>query len=410
MKSEINFITSIKNPAIEQARALTSFKGRKVLKKLLLEGKEHIEWALSEGISIECVFFESKELENPFVAKLLQHDILCYSTPASILKKISDTSFVIPFVGVATIPQETFLDSTRNDFIVVLDHLKDHGNIGTIVRSAHAFGITNVVMVAPDIDLFYKKIIDASRGKVLSTKTHSFDTSIVAINELKKAGYQIIATSPRGSSVQSIAALKKNPIALFIGNETEGLSDEVIKHADSIIQIPMSSEVESLNAAVFAGISIYELKMKLVLAMLQEKIKATLGRNLNVASKMVQQVFDARTKQLTGLSNLQTILLMILKCDQFMTYAQASKDTVLFGDELQVFLQPLFDQGLIQKSGKDGIEGFELTYRGEEFLAKVWLLQEKDEAEILTGFSEDEKKQLDTFLARIQQNCEKLME
>ena len=406
----INFVTSIKDPVVEQARSLATPKGRRVAHKCLLESIEQIEWAMAEGLHIDYVFFESKELEHLLIKKLTSQGIVCYSTSEGILKKISETSYLITFIGVAQLLPEADFDSTGNDFVVVLDHLKDHGNIGAIVRSAHAFGIKNVVLTDQATDLFYKKTIDASRGKVFGTTMKTFDASITALHELKKAGYQIVATSSYGSVVQSIAQIRKKPIALIVGNETDGISDEVIKNADYVIQIPMSSDVESLNVAVAAGISIYELKMKLVFAMLQEKIKASLGRNINVAAKMVQQVFDAQTKQLTGLSNLQVILLMILKCDVFMTYEQAGKDTATFGHDRQTLLQPLFDQGLINKIIKDGHDGIELTYKGEEFLAKTWLIHEKGEEEILADFSEEEKQQLDVFLTRIQNNCQKLIE
>ncbi len=67
-----------------------------------------------------------------------------------------------------------------------------------------------------------------------------------------------------------------------MGNETDGISGTFLKHADVVVQIPMSTQVESLNVGVATGISVYELKLKLVLAMLTQYIRSTLGREMNV--------------------------------------------------------------------------------------------------------------------------------
>ena len=87
------------------------------------------------------------------------------------------------------------------------------------------------------------------------------------------------------------------PIALVIGNETDGVSGELLENADKIIQIPMQSHVESLNVGVAAGISIYELKLKQVIGMIENKIRATLGREINVTSMFIQQVLDKKLKK-----------------------------------------------------------------------------------------------------------------
>lgn len=403
-----SYITSIKHPLVEQARLLATPKGRREQGRCLLEGQEHIEWAIQEGLLIEHVLFDNTLLEHSLFAQLKLQNIPCYATSQGVLKKISETNYVIPFIGVARLRKEQF-SQDGHDFILVLDHLKDHGNIGTIVRSARAFDLMNIVLIDDNIDIFYKKMIDASRGKVFGAHVVRYQSSTSALSDLKNAGYHIVATSPRGSTLQSLVALSRKPIALFVGNETQGLSDDVLQNADYVIQIPMSSDVESLNVAVAAGISIYELKMKMVLAMLQEKIKSSLGRNLNVAAKLIQNVFEEQTKNLTGYSNLQVILLMILKCDQFMTYQQVSKDTATFGSELDALLNPLFKNLLIQKIQKNNIDGIELTYKGDEFLAKIWLMHEKNEKEILADFSEVEIQQLDNFLQRIQENCQKII-
>ncbi|AJC53426.1 RNA methyltransferase [Streptomyces sp. 769] len=97
---------------------------------------------------------------------------------------------------------------------------------------------------------------------------------------LREAGFQIVVTSPRGTHLQAMAPLRGQRLALVVGNETEGVSDTVQALADLVVQIPMAGAVESLNVGVATGISIYELRMRMILTMLTDRIRDSLGRNL----------------------------------------------------------------------------------------------------------------------------------
>ena len=180
--------------------------------------------------------------------------------------------------------------------------------------------------------------------------------------------------------------------------------------ADTIAEIPMSLDVESLNVAVAGGISIYEIKVRMVLSMLTEKIRGQLGRTVNVTSKMIQAAFDRYLQTITQYTATQVILLMILKCDQWMSYEQASKDTQSFDKELEQLLAPLLADMLITQETRNNIQGIKLTYKGEDFIAKIMVACEKLETGILEGFSEDEKQLLGAFFERIQANCIKVIE
>jgi len=125
--------------------------------------------------------------------------------------------------------------------------------------------------------LFYKKTIDSSRGSVFTASLKRYSCGSEALQSLKKAGYQIVVTTISDSEHQSFAKIQNKHIAIVFGNETEGISKEVNDLADVRIQIPMSGEMESLNVAVAAGISLYEMKTKVILAMLKEKIKDSFG-------------------------------------------------------------------------------------------------------------------------------------
>ena len=124
--------------------------------------------------------------------------------------------------------------------IVVLDQVKDFGNVGTIVRTASAFGVRTFASTTEEADFFYKKTIEASRGTVFDADLQRFPSGEEAIQRLKAQGYQIVVTTPHASSLQSFAVIESKPVALVFGNETEGVSDALLQAADIKVLIPMS--------------------------------------------------------------------------------------------------------------------------------------------------------------------------
>ncbi len=292
----------------------------------------------------------------------------------------------------------------KSSFVVMLESLQDYGNVGTIIRTANAFNI-NEFVVSGETDVLHRKVTDAARGLNLKSHYRLFDDGLGAVHALKKQGYQIVATSPHARVLQSQVALEHKPTVLMVGNESHGLSDEVMKLADFVVQIPMHHAVESLNVGVAAGISIYELKLKMVLIMLKQLIFENLGRNINVAGKLIQMVFDKKIRKLTNLSGMQVILLMIMKCDEVMTLEQIARDTATISQELDGFLEPLYAQKLISNQS----DGVMLTELGQKFLADIWPVTEQLEDSMLQDFTQDERKQFAAMLNKLTQRCETML-
>lgn len=402
-------ITSIKDPKIVEARQLTSIVGRERLHKCLLEGGKIIKWALAAHIPIERVFFHAKLADHPFLTKLEERHIDCFAVSEGILKKISDTRYLIPFIGVGCLREDQDNQDPQNNFVIVLDDVRDHGNIGTIIRTARAFGIRDIITTKQGVDFWYKKIIEASRGKIFDIRLKRFRSPQETFSFLQRQGFQVIATSPHAPLLQPAVQLQSKPIALVVGNETTGVSDDILQAADLVVQIPMSNQVESLNVGVATGISVYEFKLKLVLTMLTKYIRTTLGREVNVTGKLIQMAFDKRLKEITAFSSTQVILLMILKCDETMTLQQISKDTAAFGEELQELLQPLLDGDYIRYCEEMSPATIQLTDSGEQLLGQLWGVIESAEESVLQGFTNEEKKRFTEYLHRVQTNCEQII-
>lgn len=396
-------IASIKDQKIQLAQELRTVKGRELHGKVLLEGKEQIEWGLLTGLAFEFVIFSDKLTDDPFVKEIGHLKIPAYSASEGVLKKISETSYCIPYIAVAKLSSAS--DAVHN-FLVVLDDVKDFGNIGTIVRTAAAFGIDDFALIPKETDFFTRKAIDASRGSVFSAHCRRFSNPKEVIGHLKQLGFQIVVTTPHQSMVQSFASLDGKPVALVFGNETSGVSDEFLKAADLLIQIPMSFQMESLNVGVAAGISLYEMKLKWVLAMLDAKIQSSLGRHLYCASRWVRLIFDQMLRASTPFNADQAICLMIIKREPSLHLEKLLHDAGVSLDiTLEQILQPLLDQGYIRKEA----DQLFVNEQGSEALAKIWSIHEKAESIVMEGFSDQDKKDLFSLLERLQANCSKII-
>ncbi|NRB10558.1 MAG: hypothetical protein HRU35_02940 [Rickettsiaceae bacterium] len=392
-------ITSIKDPIVKEARKLQTSTYRKQVGKTLLYGVEQINWAVERNLEIESIFTLPSNNISCFSQKIQDKIFTCSE---GILKKISGTNYLISYISIAVLykPKEC-----HSEFVVVLDKLQDLGNIGSIIRTSKGFSINDFILVNMQSDTFARKVIDSSRGAVFDSNLCEYTSDEAVINDLKASGYQIIVTSPHAKHLQSQTPLKNQKIALVIGNETSGVSEQFLNAADIVVQIPMSITVESLNASVSAGISIYELKLKQVLIMLKEKIFANLGRQVGITGKLIRAAFDKEISSCTNLSGMQVILMMIMRMDQTMSLDQISKDTTLFGADLQEFLSKMELKHYITKND----EFYSLTEKGDEFLAEIWPIVERTHQKILADLSETEIDQLYSLLSKIQSGCNTIL-
>ncbi|MBQ9795500.1 MAG: RNA methyltransferase [Clostridia bacterium] len=134
---------------------------------------------------------------------------------------------------------------------LILDNLQDPGNVGTLVRSAMAFGFDDIYLVG-GADPYSEKVIRSSAGTILNARLHVCDFETVKINKDKIADLLIVADM-KGESINKIH-LPKERLAVIIGNEGQGVSKEFINLANTKISIPMRNMVESLNAGVAGSI------------------------------------------------------------------------------------------------------------------------------------------------------------
>ena len=141
--------------------------------------------------------------------------------------------------------------------IVVLDRLQDPGNIGTIVRTAEAAGYRGIIVTAGSGDIYSPKVVRAAAGSLFRMPVLQVDDSMEAVNMLRKMNKRIVTAALDTDIYYYQTDLTEN-IALVIGNEGQGVSEVFMESSDIKVRIPMEGSIESLNAAVAAGILMYQ--------------------------------------------------------------------------------------------------------------------------------------------------------
>lgn len=250
-------ITSTSNEQIKNIIQLKEkSKVRKQKKQYVVEGVKMFSEVPKENLKGVYVS-ESFLKENK--GKLQEADFQVVSD--SVFKKISDT--VTPQGVLAVVAQNTkTLDELLNNrkknksCIVVLDRLQDPGNLGTIIRTAEGAGVSGIVMSSDCADIYNPKVIRSTMGSVFRVPFVVVEDLPDAVEQMKACGITTYAAHLQGEDYNK--GVFGKDIALLIGNEARGLSEEISGKADQFIRIPMEGKVESLNAAVAAAILMYE--------------------------------------------------------------------------------------------------------------------------------------------------------
>ncbi len=239
-------ITSVNNDLIKETAKLLQRKYRD--KMFLLEGVKCIEEAIESGLEIVNLFV----LEN---SSLFEGKDKIEVTEA-VLSKISSTATPPKAVAAAKIPTPAWSEDYKK--IVLLEDIKDAGNLGTILRTACAFNVDALILYGDTVDLFNPKCVRSSVGNLWKIPVFS----IRDFEELKEkvANYEKIATLPKtDNSVWLRDYTPKERVVIMFGTESCGLSKELIDFADKNITIEMSDKVESLNLSISAGVILYKL-------------------------------------------------------------------------------------------------------------------------------------------------------
>ena len=236
-------IESINNEQIKEIRKLNDKKYRDESNLFLVEGDHLVKEAYKAGVLKKLILTE--DTYDFDVEKLLVTD--------KVINSISDLNN-IKVIGVCSkISSELNLDKN----ILILDGVQDPGNLGTIIRSCVAFNIDNLVLSNECVDLYNSKVIRSTQGMIFNMNIIRDDIKKV-INKLKDNNYTIYGTNViNGIDVKDVKNTEK--YAIILGNEGNGISNDINALVDKNIYIKMNDKCESLNVAVSGSIILYEL-------------------------------------------------------------------------------------------------------------------------------------------------------
>jgi len=258
----IQRITSSKNSIIKEIKSLKLRKYREELGLFFIEGLRMAEEAIKENARIVRVLmsdrFEEGEAAGSIVKWSEKNGCQTIVVPDSLFEEISDTKTP---QGILMIAETRFYEVDEilgnTNCLLVLDSIQDPGNLGTIIRTADAAGFTGIIISKGCVDAYSPKVLRSTMGSIFRMPLCFTDSLESMLKKIKLKGIRVYASHL--SAKESCYEINMtNNIAIIIGNEANGISNEILPYADKLIKIPMYGRTESLNASIAAGILMFE--------------------------------------------------------------------------------------------------------------------------------------------------------
>lgn len=248
-------ILSSKNELIKKVAKLHRRKDRMKEKLYIMEGFHLIEEAYRQGAQMEYLFVTKKAYQQYFdFFKELSDQMILVSD--EVMTKISDLPTPQGILAVLKM-NEPQLEIKKGKWLL-LDCVQDPGNVGTMIRTADAAGFDGVVLGSGCADIYATKTLRSMQGSQFHLKVLQDDLFKV-IDQMKAANIKVYVTelNPQAHLYQDLPYHEN--VAIIMGNEGQGVSQEIIKIADESVYIPIYGQAESLNVGVAAGIMMYSL-------------------------------------------------------------------------------------------------------------------------------------------------------
>ena len=246
-------IESINNKNIKLLNALKSSKGRRKNQKIIIEGLRLVNDAIQNGADIISVFCNEQ-----FVKKeqfQLFNNINTYVLADNVFKKISDTVNSQGILAIAKKPNCQL--NANNKRILVLNNVQDPGNLGTLIRTADAFKINQIIVTKGSCDVYNQKTLRSTMASVFNIPIVDSVNTPEVISFLKNNNIKIVTSSLSANSVSLSSIKVEDNYALVLGNEGNGVEKSFNESSDIVIKIPMYGKAESLNVAIAGGIIMY---------------------------------------------------------------------------------------------------------------------------------------------------------
>ncbi|MCX7708652.1 MAG: 23S rRNA (guanosine(2251)-2'-O)-methyltransferase RlmB [Clostridia bacterium] len=258
----MSLITSNQNPIVKEIKSLKEKKIREEKRQFFIEGIRFVEEALKEDCDISSIVVSERFPQTKGAEFLLngihQAGVKYHMLSDKIFREISDTENpqgILAVIKMKEVRVENVLQ--QQGLFILLESIQDPGNMGTIIRTADAAGVNGIILSKGCVDIYNPKVLRSTMGSIFHVPVCQTENFEDTLQILKEKGIKILAAHLKGQTNYFDQDMKDR-VAIIIGNEANGISDEVAALADVLVRIPMPGKAESLNASIAAGLLIYE--------------------------------------------------------------------------------------------------------------------------------------------------------
>lgn len=258
-----DLISSTSNPIAKRIRALADRKARKREGFFLVEGMQPVWRASESGWDIETLVLAPDLVDNPAVHDMAT-DLETRGTrivrlSANLFKRLSERDGPAGVMAIVLMQTSTLVDVQvgEGDAWIILHRVHNPGNLGTIIRTADAAGIAGVILCGDTTDPFAPIAVKSSMGSIFSTQLVIERDIDAVLTWAGEQGMHLVGTSGYAETAHWDASMPR-PLGIVLGNEGDGLPDDLQQEMDSTVRIPMTGTAESLNLSIAAALLIYE--------------------------------------------------------------------------------------------------------------------------------------------------------
>ena len=251
-------ITSTSNVQIKQIIGLLKkSKERKEQKAFVVEGRKMFEEICQDKSRVVKAYFSDSYVKEQYDGRALPE--VPYEIVAdAVFDAMAETVTPQGVLAIVKMPEYSLKDMLAEaGTLVLLENLRDPGNLGTIIRTAEAAGVSGVILSRESVDIYNPKVIRSTMGAVYRVPFLYVEDFMELLKELREKEVRLLAAHLKGTKTFDKADYS-GKVGILIGNEANGLSEEASELANERVLIPMAGSVESLNAAVAAALLMYE--------------------------------------------------------------------------------------------------------------------------------------------------------
>lgn len=253
-----SYITSKKNAIIKKINSLYLKKNRDKENLFVLEGLRSVNLVCENALNdVDCILITEEYKEKFDYSKYGSKVFICSD---DVFKGMADTKNAQGILAICK-KQSYDLDlilKKENAFVFVCDNIQDPGNAGTLIRTVDSIGADAIIFTQGSVDLYNPKVIRSTVGSILNVKIFENINTDDIIEKLNKNNIFTYGTSLETNN-NHYDNIYKNKVAVFLGNEANGLTEEILSKLDYKVKIPMEGKAESLNVGVAGSIIGYEI-------------------------------------------------------------------------------------------------------------------------------------------------------